>query len=266
MVAVVNPRRWLAYLAPGALLALSVGGCANAYEEITSREFKVKSLWTKAPPPLEIIKTSDDNGLRAKAYLALKEPAQKGGSAEDQELYLQLLTTTARDDREPLCRLAAIRALGGYKDPRAIRMLEEVYQQARLPFTQEFNSMIRQQALVGLEKNGDDKTRHLLIRVASQPGPSTDATLTDRQQTQDERLIAVRALGRYKQQECIETLAHLHKTEKDIAIRNRAHDSLELVTGRKLPEEPDAITADLLVPLPQQDPGIIQRVSAWVRP
>jgi HEAT repeat protein len=256
-------RTWLA-----AALVLSLAGCANLWDEVTSRDFKVKSLWSKPPDPVDVIKNSTDGQLRAKAFASLKEPQQFSGSPEEQEFYLQMLTTAAREDREPLVRLSAIRALGSFKDPRAVRSLEDVYQQARLPFTQDFNSMIRQQALASLEKNGDDETRHLLIRVARQPGPSNEGgqSQSDRQQTQDEKLIAIRALGRYRQQECIDTLTYILKTEKDVALRDRAHDSLELVTGRKLPEEAEAIQAEWLVPGTPQEPSFIQRVVGFVNP
>lgn len=252
------------YLAVGLLFAAS--GCANFWEDVTSRDFKMSDLWKKSPDPVEVITKSSDGARRAKAFAALREPLEHGGSAGQQEQYLQLLTTAAREDREPLCRLAAIRALGGYRDPRAVRTLEDVYQQSRLPFTQDFNSMIRQQALASLERNGDEETRHLLVRVARQPGPSKEASLTDRQQTQDEKLIAIRALGKYRQQECIATLAHIYKSEKDIALRDRAHDSLELATGRKLPDDPDAITAELLTPATADERNFIERVTGFMKP
>ncbi len=262
-----RPLKRRGWATAAAVFVLAVGGCTNTWEEITSKEFKVRNLWTKPPEPLEVLKsTTTDGAKRAKALAALKEPLQHDGSLQDQEYQLQLLTTAAREDREPLCRLSAIRALGGFKDPRAVRTLEDVYQQTRLPFTQEFNSMIRQQALASLEKNGDDETRHLLIRVARQPGPSNEtANQMDRQQTQDEKLIAIRALGRYRQQECIDTLAYLYKTEKDVALRDRAHDSLELATGRRLPYEPDAIQADLLTPAAPQEQNFIQRVTGFIK-
>jgi hypothetical protein len=243
-----------------------LGGCVNFWDDLTSRDFKIRSLWTKPPAPLDVIANSTDGFLRAKAFAQLKEPAQTGGSTQDQDKIVQLLTSAAREDREPLVRLAAIRTLGNFKDARAVRTLEDIYQQTRLPFNQEFNSMIRQQALVGLEQNGDDETRHLLNRVARQPGPSNEANLTDRQQTQDEKLIAIRALGRYQHPECIETLAYLLKTEKDVAIRDRAHDSLEQATGRKLPNAPGALTADLLTPAVVEEPTLIQRVTGFLKP
>jgi HEAT repeat protein len=248
-----------------ALLLCGAAGCASFWDDVTSRDFKMQDLWTRPPQPLEVIANSSDGARRAKAFTALKEPLQHGGSEQQQQQYLQLLTSAAREDREPLCRLAAIRTLGSYRDPRAVRTLEDVYQQTRLPFTQDFNAMIRQQALASLEKNGDEETRHLLVRVARQPGPSNEATLTDRQQTMDEKLIAIRALGRYKHQECIDTLAHILKTEKDIALRDRAHDSLELATGRELPDDPEALRAELLVPAESDERSFIQRVTGLVK-
>ena len=263
MTSVHHPGR--AVLA--AALALALGGCASFWDEVTSREFTVSGLWT-TPDPLVTIKDSTDGARRAVALASLKEPARHGGSAQDQEAYLQILATAARTDREPLCRMGAIRALGTFRDARAARVLEEVYQQPKLPFTQEFNHQIRQQALESLEKVGDPESRHLLIRVARQPGPALDSSLTDRQQTQDEKVIALRALGRVKSQDSLETLVHVLKTEKDVAVRDQAHGSIVLVTGKRVPtdatywqQQPDALA---LQPGPPEDPGIIQRVTGWI--
>ena len=261
-------RRRTCQALAAALLTLAVGGCASFWDDVTSRDFTISALWT-TPDPLVTIRDSSDGARRAQALASLKEPLQNGGSPQDQEAYLHILSTAAKNDREPLCRLGAIRALGNYKDPRAARALEEVYQQPKLPFTQEFNSTIRQQALASLEKVGDVESRHLLIRVARQPGPALDASLTDRQQTQNEKFIALRALGKFKTQDSLETLVHVMKTERDVALRDQAHGSLELVTGKHLPtdntywqQQTDAVA---LQPAPATDTGLIQRVTGWMQ-
>lgn len=252
-------RRWSA-----ALSLLALCGCASYWEEITSSERDWAYLGFKArPDPLTVARSSDDGARRAQALAELREPARNGGSAQDQEIYLGVLVQAARADREPLCRLAAIRALGGYTDPRAARALEEIYQQPQVGFTPEFNTMIRQQALVSLEQSADPEARHLLIRVARQPGPSTRADSADFQQTQDEKLIAVRALGKYKQPECVEALAHVLKTEKDIALRDRARESIQLATGRDVPDDPNLLRADYLLAPAAPQPNLLQRVTGW---
>ncbi|MCI0642422.1 MAG: HEAT repeat domain-containing protein [Gemmataceae bacterium] len=217
------------------LLILGVAGCASFWDEVTSRNFEFQNLYA-SPDPLLVLRDSNDGAKRGQALARLREPLQNGGNPEEHELYVKVLTTAATSDREPLCRLGAIRALGGYKDPRAAKALEEVYLQ-RLPFTPELNSVVRQQALASLEQTGHAEARHLLIRVARQPSGATESSFTDRQQTQDERLAAIRGLAKYNQYDSIETLVHILESEKDVALRSRAHESLKQATGKNLPAD-----------------------------
>ena len=247
------------------LLLLPAAGCAPFWDELLSRERDMGSYF-HPPDPLTVLKDSTDGERRARALAALREPNQNGGKAEDQDVYLQILTTASKTDRDPLCRLGAIRALGHFKDPRAARALEEVYQQPKLPFTQDFNALIRQSSLRSLEEIGSDDSRQLLILVARQPGPSQDASSVDRQQTQDEKLIAIRALGKYHQTECTETLLYIMESEKDIALRDRAHQSLQASTGKNLPAEPQVWRTALAgQPTNTEQPNLIQRVSGWFK-
>jgi hypothetical protein len=255
-----------------ALLLLAAAGCANFWDEVLSHECD----WAYAtgigkPNPLIVIRDNADqtpnadHARRAHALSQLREPLQTGGNAQDQQAYLSILSLAATEDNQPLCRLAGIRALGNFRDPRAARVLEEVYQQPKLPFTHEYNSMIRKEAVVALENTHDPEARHLLIRVARQPGPPPNADLTDRLQTQDEKLVAIRALGKYRQTECAEALKYVMRTEKDIALRDRALQSLEESTGKKWPAQLEAWQRDDVQPLPgDPNDGFIQRVVAWL--
>jgi len=242
-------------------LLLAGSGCATTWDEIFSQEKDWRYIsGINKPHPLEVLRDSSDGHRKAQALAELREPLHNGGNAQDQEAYLKILDAAATTSEEPLCRLTAIRTLGKFKDPRAARILEDVYQlpsrRAKaaddrvLPFTVETNSMIRREALVALETTKDPDARHLLIRVARQPGPSIEANLTDRQQTQDEKIVAIRALGKYRQQECVDALAHVMRTEKDPALRDRAHLSLEESTGKKWPTQRDAWQKDDIRPLP----------------
>lgn len=252
--------------AAAGLLALAAGGCASTWDEVTSRERDFHEIvWANRTDPLQTIRDSTDGERRGRALARLKEPAANGGTAQEQQVYLDILGKAALQDREPMCRLGAIRALGTFRDPRAARILEDVYQQPKLPFTQEFNAMIRQQALTSLERLGNDESRHLLIRVARQPGPALDSSFTDRQQTQDEKVIAIRALGKYRQPECAETLVYILETEKDVALRDRAHESLRNSTGKNFPPDAQAWRAVLngQPPAVPEESGLIQRVAGW---
>lgn len=280
----ISMNRLWPRLLGGALLAMSATGCATFWEEVWSRErdWSYATGWGK-PSPLVVLDKSTDGARRADALLALKEPLQNGGNAQDQEVHLNILEAAALgiynrdrdgDKDEPLCRLAAIRALGKFRDPRAARILEEVYQQpARnpdlptqqhsLPFTPDNNNMIRKEALVALENMRDEKARHLLIRVARQPGPPADASQVDAQQTQDEKIVAIRALGKYRQQECADALVYVLKMERDVALRDRALSSLEEMTGRKYPAAFEAWQGEEIRPQPNSDNNFIQRVGGW---
>jgi hypothetical protein len=258
----LRDHRLLSFLACTAL-TVPAWGCASFWDEAFSRERDLRGYFSPANP-LVVIHDSTDGERRAKALASLQEPAQHGGNAKDQDTYLLILTTAATSDRDPLCRLGAIQALGHFKDPRAARALEDTFQQ-KLPFTQDFNAMLRQQALRALEKTGDPEARKLLILVAREPGPALDAPSADRQQQQDERLVAIRALSKYRQPECIETLMYLLETEKDGALRDRAHQSLQTATGKTLPPDAQAWRASLAgQPIDTAaQPSLINRVSGW---
>ncbi len=250
------------------VLCVGVMGCASFFDEVTSREFKMQNLWTREDP-LIVLRDSTDGEKRARALASLKEPLRNGGNEKDQDVYLKILSISAKEDREPYCRLCAIRALSKFKDARATKVLEDVYTQSRLPFTPEFNSMIRQEALASLENTPSEDVRKLLIRVARQPGPPNDASLTDRQQTQDEKLAAIRALARQRHPESAQTLVHILETEKDVALRTRAQESLREMTGKNLPADAVAWKQAIngidttIAQEPRSNP--IQQVGSWLK-
>lgn len=262
-------RTWQAW--SGAAL-LSACGCAGFWDEVSSREFEFKNLWTK-PEPLVVLRDSTDNARKAEALSRLKEPIRHGGTPAEQELHIQILSRAAVNEspgrpeplsRDPLCRLCAIRALGEYQDPRAVAVLEKAYLDAH-PFTPEMNAMIRQQSLASLELTGNPDARHILIRAARQPSATAVSSQTDRQSIMDEKLAAVRALGKYPQSDCVDTLIYILENEKDVAVRHCAHQSLKTVTQRNLPEDAKAwrelqTRGDVSSPTP----GMIERVTGWL--
>jgi hypothetical protein len=215
-----------------------LSGCANFWDEVTSRDFEPKNLFVK-PNPLDVLAHSNDGSKRAQALRSLREPLQYGGSQKDQDVFVEILTTAATADRQPLCRLAAIKALGHFKDPRAVEALRNAYLEAK-PFAPETNTIIGQQALVALGQTGSPAARDLLVRVAGEPPKTADSSEQEKQQAMDLRLTAVRALAnpKFSHYEVTDTLVKVLQTEKDVAMRDRAHESLQVVTGKKLP--PDA--------------------------
>jgi hypothetical protein len=215
----------------------SLVGCAGFWDEVTSRDFKMSSFWTLQPSPLVVLAESTDGNKRAKALRSLIEPAEHGGAQKDQDAIVQILTVAATQDRQALCRLAAIKALAKFKDPRAVEALDRAFLETT-QFPQETNNVIKQQALAALAETGSPVAQRRLILVANEPPPAADSNEVDKQLKMDLRLTAVRGLGRFNHYEVTETLLKVLKTEKDVALRDRARDSLVAATGKKLP--PDA--------------------------
>ena len=267
----MTPKSKWTWQAWGSVLLLGASGCAGFWDEITSNERDMRYVWTK-PEPLVVLRDSTDNARKAEALSRLREPIRNGGTPAEQELYLQILTRAAVNEqtgqveplsRDPLCRLCAIRALGDYRDPRSVQVLEKAYLDAH-PFTPEMNAMIRQQALASLEQTGNHEARHILIRAARQPSASAVSSQTERQYILDEKLAAVRALGKFSEYDAVDTLVYLLETEKDVAVRHGAHSSLKSATRRDLPADPKA-WRDMLARGPEAapPPNMIQRVTGW---
>jgi HEAT repeat protein len=264
-------KRRLAGLAGGLLACLAHGGCANFWDDITSNDFKFKSMFARTDP-YAVLKDSDDGDQRARALRALKEPKQHGGSDADQEAVLNILRAAATTERQPLCRIAAITTLGRFKDPRAVDALVEAFEQApfekapKLRYPPETTNLIQTQAVTALGKTGQPAAVDLLVRVVREPRPASDVSDQEKQLHLDLHLAAVRALSNFPHYQATEALVHVLKTEKDVALRDRAHQSLQLATGKKLPPDPQT-WEDLLHASPDQAPPRhpIQTVAGWFR-
>jgi HEAT repeat protein len=96
---------------------------------------------------------------------------------------------------------------------------------------------IKCQALASLGQTGNPEAVGFLVNVLHNPPASKETAEGQRQQLMDERIAAARALGNLKDYKAIEALVHVLKTEKDVALLDRAHDSLEASTGQKLPPD-----------------------------
>src|SRR5262245_26027866 len=228
-----HARRWLyCCLLPA---ALGAAGCANFWDEVTSRDFKFKSLFSH-PAPLVVLKDSDDGYERAKALAALQEPLRHGGTQQEQDVCVDILSKSAVSARDPLCRIAAIQSLGRSKDPRAADILCSITEQ-NLTFTSETNNMIRQKAIEALAQTGQPVAVQRLIQVAKEP--PAEGSAQDRQEVLDRRLAAIRGLGKYNYPESNDTLVSILTNDKDIAVRTRAHDALVSATGKDLPPKAD---------------------------
>jgi HEAT repeat protein len=208
-------------------------GCANTFDDITRRDHDFGRLFT-TPDPLVVLKDSSDGSDRARALASLQEPKENGGTAADQDKMLEILRISALQDDQALCRMSAIRSLGRFKDPRAAEILDQVYVQD-LRFEPELISLIHEECLKSLAETGGPVALHRLVLVAKEPPAAGAARL--KQEALGRRLTAVRGLGKFKDPEAVATLAYVLKTDKDIAIKDRAHEALEAATGKHAPPD-----------------------------
>jgi HEAT repeat protein len=210
-------------------------GCASTWDEMTSRDCNWGNvLLGKSKDPMVVLRESNDGNERYKALAALREPLQKGGSQQDQEAVMEILKNSATRDQEPICRIAAVQALAHFKDPRAPEILESAYLE-NLNFSREMNNLLQQQCLTSMAECGGPIALKRLVLVAKEPPSSGHEA--DRQETMDRRLTAVRGLAKFKEPEAAATLAYVMKSEKNIAMRDRAYESLETSTGKRYPAD-----------------------------
>jgi hypothetical protein len=230
-------------LAGAALVSFGLCGCSGFWEEVTRRDNsfgeKITNL-VSTPDPLVVLRDSKDGDLRAKALRSLREPKQHGGTDHDQDTILQILVGSAQSDPQPLCRVAAIQTLGKFKDPRAVPALTEAYFKAAAAFTPDTATVVQCAALTALGETRNPAAVDLLTRVVRAPAPAQDVAEEEKQQEQDRRIAATRALGKFSHYQAAEALVHVLRTEKDVGMRQRAHESLVSSTGKDLGYDPAA--------------------------
>jgi hypothetical protein len=255
-------RRWL----PAALAALCLGasGCGPFWDDVTRRDFSFKRLYT-TPDPLVVLRDSQDADDRARAMRMLHEPLANHGDQRDQDVVVQLLATAAVSDRQIVCRQAAVFALRDFKDPRAVKALKDVYYSAG-NFQPETSTILRCQILDALGTNGQKDAVELLVRVLKEP--QVEGAEEDKQAKMDERIAAARSLGHFKEYQATEALAGVLKTDQDVALRDRATESLHSITGKDLPADYQQWSAYLSKPdAPTKDTtgGFLSLVGWWTK-
>ncbi len=239
-----GPWRWASGLAAAGLAGLSICGCVT-WDEVTSRDFQFKDFWAAPPDPLVVLKDSKNDGdKRAKAFRALKEPKLNGGTDQDQDAILSILSIAATKEPRYYVRLEAMRKLGEFKDPRAVPVLVDSYYQADSMLgndgrdhtvTKGLISTFRCEVLRGLGANGSPAAVDHLVRVLSQgevKGPEEDVRMV-----LDERIAAARALKNYPNYRSTDALVLVLKNDKDVALRDCATESLQACTGKNLPAD-----------------------------
>ena len=266
-------RRWI-----GCLLLAFTTGCAVTWDEMTSKEFKIGQLWSTPPAPMYVIENSSDGYARAKAFTKLDE-ARNDAALQNKQI--TILQQAALADRDPLCRMAAIRTLGRYTDPRAPKILSDVYYSDPPKVGAEYKALIRQQALVALENTSPGEARAIFVKAAKQPAAELTASASrDRMEILDERLAAVRALGKYNSPDSIDTLVGLLDKEKDVAIKQCAAESLKNITKKDIPADgklwheyfasgkvPPSTNNSMLAVFSRPElPNPVQTISNWTKP
>lgn len=234
-------RLWAVALAGGA-----VCGCAGWWDDVTSREFHFKDMFKKDPEPMWVLEHSTDGDKRAKALRALREPAQHGGSQQDQDKIVTLLVRTALDDPQAWCRRAAIESLRDFRDPRAVEGLRDAYYRAD-KFPADTATSLKCQVLAALGEAGKPRRKgdlgnpaavNLLVSVLREP--PVEGSEVDKQQKNEERCAAAKALGHFPQSQATEALVVALRNQQDVALRNNVAASLVEITGKNLPADPVA--------------------------
>jgi HEAT repeat protein len=230
--------------------------------------------------PIVVLETVQEGDDRVRAMNKVKEPKENGGSAADQDRLIVILQTSATSDKRSLCRLSAVEALSRFKDPRAGQILIAAYNNAAYDsspptpgaevspaggfsgvnaaisqFTPDTVTTIQCRVLEGLGRHRSPEGLNLLVQVASTPTEKRKPTeieataalsleLAGRASEPDRidvRLAAIRSLGNYeKDANAVRALITVLRTEKDVAVRGRCHESLVKITGEDLPPEADA--------------------------
>jgi HEAT repeat protein len=231
----------------GSLLLISGLGCAQTWDDLTAHSpeggfandlrFRTALLLHRRPP-LEVLAESQDGDLRARAYKALKEPREHGGTDEDQKMMMDLLASAAKTEKFAYCRVAAVEKLGQFKDPRAVSALQDAfYAPANVS---ERNPIVRVAVVQQLARKDDAHAAKLLI----------DALGKD--PARDVRLAAAEGLGHQRYAETAEALVQVLKDDQDVALRHVATESLKKITGKDMPAKPEPWEAYL------QNPGSVQ--------
>lgn len=227
--------------------AVVAPGCATMWDDVTSRDFHVKSLWERSDPMM-VLQESTDGDARAKALRAVKEPRTNGGNDVEQDRLMEILAQSAISDPQPVVRLAAIQTLGRFSDPRAVQVLTGAYESAgQLP--SEVSAGVQSAALAALGTSRQQAAIAVLVKAATRPLP-TEAIERELNQARDIRLAAVRALKNFEgSPEAASAMSRIVSEEKDVALVDRARETYAKVAGRELPADtPGAPAAPLPLP------------------
>lgn len=194
---------------------------ARFYKELTSD-----------PDPYDVLEKSTDGNKRAKALAKIQEPSRNGGSQEQQDLVVELLNHAASNEPEFWPRLNAIRAMSHFKDPRIVEGLMDAYYARSLKdYPQESGHILRVSVINAIGKIGHPNGMELLTAVLDQPPIDPETSEQKKKQAHDERIAAAHALENFRSKESVALLNRVLEKERNVALRNRARQSLQVVQG-----------------------------------
>jgi hypothetical protein len=226
----ISPRmqRWACRLMLAGGLLTGLAGCSHFWEDVTSRSNEpgvwanVKYRWDlvfNRPDPMQVLATSNDGDMRRRA-LATLETQGSFWNKQDPETILRLLSACAANEPDPINRALAVERLAELKDPRVPQLLIDVYQ---APVNAEPRALpVRLAALRGMGQSKDPATIEVLT-----------AAVQDRELHVDLRFAAADALGSHQNYHAANSLVKVLREERDVALKYRAHQSLQKMTGRK---------------------------------
>jgi HEAT repeat protein len=147
--------------------------------------------------------------------------------------------------------------------------LEDAYYQADKDyragmFPLETATAIQCKAINSLGEIGNPAGVGLLVRVVGEA--RLEGAEKDQQQAMDKKIAAARALSSFKNYQATEALVRVLESEKDVAMRDCAHDSLKKITGKDLPPDYQAWNEMLHQsqgPGYAQDKNAVDRFLGW---
>ena len=275
MVRIHRRRIWTAFASAFAALMTVSGcaGTLDKVSSQRFRESPFTTLF-HTDDPMYVLRNSQEGDARAQAMLIIKEPKSNGKSDDEQNELMKILSESATSDKQVYCRLNAIEALARFNDPRAAQILMTAYQNANpdsiaeelkpgdsnviqasrrtrtalgnvTTFTPDMIIRIQCHALEALGKKRTPEALALLCEVAMTPAKK-EAKVTEIELTQmdgslgqdksDLRLAAIRSLEHFKMDmQAARVLFKIMTTEREVAIKNRAYQSLIKVTDKDWP-------------------------------
>ena len=185
--------------------------------------------------PMAVIRDSKEGCKRVRALECLKEPLANGGTQKEQDLVVSVLCYCAAKDSLAPCRMAAIDTMRKFKDVRVVEGLKDAYYGA----SKLAAGVVHGGAYAGAGGTGRYRQPGGRGHPGSSPARAGDSGARCRSSAENQREDRRRPepLGKFKQYQSTAALAEVLKSEDDVALRKRAHESLVSATGHDLPPD-----------------------------